>query len=206
MQKSEKTELKWVKRTVHGVQLLNNFELLTTQTQRTMRKLFLPALLAVTMITACSKDRLQPEATNNSTTSTPALPPAFYRYSGDDYSQRISKDSANKMIQSYLNSINYGTNDSTLRYLTFDADSMRNFLNDTSKGKIATIKFVVAHTLEYANSPKYGQDAKFRGEAITLVMVGLDENDQYIYTGDNKVYEHFRRCPSECLNQSATLD
>ncbi len=74
------------------------------------------------------------------------------RYSGLDYSQAISISEANQMIGSYLSSINYAANDTTLRSLSFDADTLRSYLNDTSHGKIVTLKFMLAHTPNYLAS------------------------------------------------------
>jgi len=166
-------------------------------------KLMTGVLLITALVAACSKQPVEPDTnTNNKKGKAPEQ-----RISGPGYSQLISKDSANRMIQSYLNSINYPSNDSTLRYLMFDADSLRNFLNDTSHGKIATVKFMLAHKLNYINQGKYGVDAHMVGTAITLVMVGMSENEQYIFSGPNnaQVYDNFYRCPNFCDELSAIL-
>lgn len=129
---------------------------------------------------------------------------SYYRYNGSDYSQPITPDAANEMIQSYLTSIKYPDNDSSLRSLKFDADSLRNYLNDTTNGKIVTLKFIVAHNQSYTQD-NYGRPAGLNGNAITLVVVGLDENDNYIYNRNNQVYDHFQPCPSNCGDEGALL-
>ena len=108
------------------------------------------------------------------------------------------------MISSYLTSINYPSNTETLRSLTFDADSLRAYLNDSSNGKIVTLKFMLAHQTNYTKN-HYGTNAGMRADAITLVLVGLDEDDNYIYSRGNKVYEHFSPCPTNCDNVSPLL-
>lgn len=108
------------------------------------------------------------------------------------------------MIQSYLTSINYPDNDSSLRSLTFDADSLRSYLNDTTHGRIVTIKFMLAHNKDYATN-YYGKPAGLNGNAITMVLVGLDDNNNYIYNRNNKVYDHLNPCPYNCGNESVLL-
>src|SRR5665213_1178167 len=41
----------------------------------------------------------------------------------------LTLDSANKMLQSYLNSINYETNDTDTRSIIFDANVLRSYLD-----------------------------------------------------------------------------
>jgi hypothetical protein len=159
---------------------------------------------------ACKKDSNPTEPLNVSGTSSGGAgnyggrPSLQFRYSGADYSQAISIADANSIIQSYLTSIDYPNNDSDLRSLTFDADTLRSYLNDTSHGRIVTLKFMLAHTSAYAQN-SYGKPAGLKANAMTLVIVGLDENDRYIYNRDNMVYEHFYPCPTECTNSSAIL-
>ncbi len=108
------------------------------------------------------------------------------------------------MIGSYLSSINYAENDTTLRSLTFDADTLRAYLNDTSHGKIVTLKFMLAHTPNYLANGNFGINAGLHAAAITLVVVGLDEQNNYVYNRNNQVYDYMNPCPTTCLG-NATL-
>lgn len=120
-----------------------------------------------------------------------------FRYSGPDYSQEISVDLANTLIGSYLTSIDYENNPYGLRSFTFDADTLRNYLNDTTNGRIATIRLMLAHQESYIES-NYGVNAGLDGRAITFIIVGLDENDNFVYNKNNAVYDNVRPCPVNC--------
>jgi len=124
------------------------------------------------------------------------------RYSGSDYSQAISIDSANRMILSYLTSIDYATNNTRLRSFTYDADTLRSYL---ANNNIKTLKFMLAHTAGYMNSGGYGKDANNQAGSVTFVIVGLDENDNYIYNNREMVYDNTRPCPTNCDGVSPLL-
>lgn len=124
------------------------------------------------------------------------------RYAGTDYSQAIKIDTANRMIASYLSSINYPSNDSSLRSLTFDADTLRAYLNDS---RIVTLKFMLAHQPGYMNGGRYGLNCGMKASALTVVIVGMDENDRYIYNNRSMVYEHAMPCPNSCSGLSSSL-
>jgi hypothetical protein len=122
---------------------------------------------------------------------------------GDQYSQPITRDTANRMIQSYLTSINYPQNQEGLRSLAIDADTLRAYLKDNN---IVTLKFMIAHRPEYINSGNYGVNAGGDLQALTLIVVGVDEGDKYIYARENFVYEHLQPCPTYCSGTSVTLN
>jgi len=169
------------------------------------------ALIIVISLMACQKKEREvlPDTTSSASGGSGNNPLStmarFTPGSGIDYSQPISKDSANRMIQSYLTSINYPTNDTTLTSLSFDADTLRSYLNDPSHAKIVTLKFMIAHKQTYMNSGHYGQFAGTRGNALTLVIVGLDDDDKYVYARANNVYDHLGNCPDKCTASAATL-
>lgn len=114
-----------------------------------------------------------------------------------DY-QPIPVDTANRMIMSYLNSINYGVNTAAPRSLIYDADSLRAYLNDTSKGKISYIKFMFAHQLDYINSGHEGQRPDSNTNAITMIIVGFDANNNYVLNRNNMVLDNCTPCPKHC--------
>jgi hypothetical protein len=118
------------------------------------------------------------------------------RYAGSDYSQSIPVTDANQMIQSYLNSVNYPAADTALRSLSFDADTLRAYLQNPN---IVTLKFVLAHQPAYATGASTkGVYAGQNPNAMTLVVVGLNEQDQFVLNNRNEVYEHFMLCPTVC--------
>ena len=112
-------------------------------------------------------------------------------------SQRVSIADANNMIQSYLTSISYPDNNTNLRSMTFDADTMRNFLNNSA---VVNLKFIVAHRDSYINSGKYGTYCGTNATGFTFVILGLNSSNQIIYTSNNMVMEHTRPCPTFCSN------
>ena len=113
-----------------------------------------------------------------------------------DYSQAIAIDTANMMIESYLNSINYQNNDSDLHCLIISADSLRDYLND--KKEIKYMKLVFAHTLDYIRSGHANQNCGYKINALTLVMVGFDAKGNYVYNNCGMVYDHATPCPAHC--------
>jgi len=127
----------------------------------------------------------------------------FYGFGGSlGGSQPITIDTANVMISSYLQSIQ-GNTDTDVQSFSMSADSLRQYLNDTSRGKIANLKIVFAHTMNYINSGGRGKYAGYRSGALTLIVVGYDINGNYIYNGQNEVYDHMVPCPTSCPNGPA---
>jgi hypothetical protein len=109
----------------------------------------------------------------------------------------ISTDSANKMISSYLNSIDYQHNDSSLRSLIFDADSLRAYLSNVN---IKHVKVMFAHTLDYINTNGQGNNAGYRSGALTVVFGGFDDQDNYVFWQTNRILDHGQPCPMDCVN------
>ena len=159
--------------------------------------LFIAASVCI-MVIACSKKN----STEPSVTKTPAVKPNISVRSlnlpQDGGSQFIPVDSANRMIGSYLASINYQHNDTDIKYMIVNADSLRKYLNDTSKGKITNVKLILAHTLAYVNAGGYGINAGYQSGAITIIMAGYDQNNNYIYGAQNTVLDHIYPCPYSC--------
>ena len=137
--------------------------------------------LIVLLFSACRKDAPDQFPQPSQNTKSPAM-----RYSGPDYSQHISSDTAELMISSYLQSVGYPQSTTAIRSLVFNADSMRAFL---SNGNIATLKFSLAHRPSYL-ATNYGYPAGSSAEALTFLLSGLDEeDDDYIYRNDTLVYD-----------------
>jgi len=113
-------------------------------------------------------------------------------------SQMITIDSANKMLQSYLNSINYTGTDTNLTAVIFNADSLRGYLNDTTNGKIAFVKLMFAHTLSYINNGGANQNCGYNNNNLTLIVAGYDTLNNYVYYGKGMVLDRGLPCPSNC--------
>lgn len=111
----------------------------------------------------------------------------------------VPNDSANKMINSYLNSINYSVNDTDLQSLTLDADAFRAYLDDPVVGsQVDRFRISFAHTLNYINSGHGGQNAGYRSGALTLVVVGLDETGNTVYYPGGQSINNATHCPPSC--------
>ena len=109
----------------------------------------------------------------------------------------INRDSANRMISSYLESIAAPAQSNSLASLIIDADSLRAYLNDTSL-HIKKVKIMFAHTLPYINSGNYGLFAGYGRGKLTTVLAGYDDNNNYMYWGGSAVMDNFRPCPNSC--------
>jgi hypothetical protein len=166
-------------------------------------KLIIATLVLLTIAAACSKDSSTGFNVTPQTTDGRAGNTGYYkggttaRLSGTGYSLPIAPDTANKMIASYLISVGYPNADTAVRSLSFDADTLRAYLQDPD---ITTVKFMVAHQLEYANSGFYGRPAGLKAEAITLVAVAMDDNGRTVLNSSAGVYDHFQKCPTVCPN------
>jgi len=166
-----------------------------------MKSTFLLASAAVALAftSACHK----PETCNNpnaDATRTVVTNPAVQHSTarvGAGYSQSVTLDEANKMISSYLTSVNYPYQDSAIRSLSFDADSLRAYLKDS---RITTMKFVFGHQLSYvaSGSDVFGKYVGMKPNALTIIAVGVDENNSVIRNSTGGVYEHALPCPNMC--------
>lgn len=106
----------------------------------------------------------------------------------------IPVDSANRMIQSYLNSI--GNDAGDLKSLIFDADSLRALLSD--QPQIKKVRLFFAHTLSYINSGGEGQPCGYRSGELTIVIAGYNTSGNYLFYPAGKVPDTGIPCPSSC--------
>lgn len=167
-----------------------------------MNRLFpLFAFLSFAILISCNKKEANNAVANPApvTVSNNYNPTHSARLAGPNYSQSISMDMANNMIQSYLTSVNYPYTDTALRALSFDADTMRAYLKDT---RIVTLKFVMAHQVAYSQA-SFGKYAGMKPGALTMIIVGLDENNVIIRNSYGGFYEHFDPCPASCPGGSS---
>jgi|SRR5690606_3999440 len=107
------------------------------------------------------------------------------------------------MIQSYLTGVGYPAVDTAIRSLIFDADTLRAYLANPN---IVTLKVMLAHKQSYIHSGHEGTGSGLNPEALTLVVVGLNNNDNYVPNSKGQVYDHLLNCPSNCPGfSSATI-
>lgn len=114
-----------------------------------------------------------------------------------DVEQRtfIEKDQANRMIGSYLKSIDYPEKDNQVRSLSLNADSLRLYLQDTS---IKKIKVIVAHNMDYILSGFEGKVPAPGQFATTFIVVGINSFDKIVYSTVNRVMDNAAPCPQMC--------
>jgi len=112
------------------------------------------------------------------------------------FSRFITTDSANKMVTSYLKSIPAADSSKSLRYVVFDADSLRSYLSDTS---ITQLKVMFSHTLAFINAGNEGKYAGYRTGALTFILAAYDRAGNYVYKQGNRVLEHSMPCPTNCV-------
>ena len=162
-------------------------------------------LLATASMSACKKESETVVAPTKTTTDSNPMyglsnfdPKGMSRYSGELYSQSISIDAANSMIGSYLSSVHFPAQDTAIRSMAFDADTLRSYLADNS---IKTIRFYMAHTPTQTQL-KPGVYAGYNPQAMTMIIVGYSQSDSLVRNKRNGVYEHLYPCPTYC-NQSS---
>lgn len=113
----------------------------------------------------------------------------------------ISRDTANKMINSYLNSINYSVNDTDVKSFIINVATLKNFLD--SEQNITQFKIFFAHTLRFINSGHANQYAGYSSNALTIIIAGVDSNGDYVYYPGTTVIDNSAHCPSNCPPGSA---
>ncbi len=117
----------------------------------------------------------------------------------DSASHFMPVDSANKMLGSYLNSINYQYNDTDIRSLTVDVKQLRRYIDSMSgSDSITSIKLMFAHTLSYANSSKVNTNAGYKSNALTIIIAAYKANGSYVYYTGNTVLDYTQPCPPVC--------
>ena len=157
----------------------------------------------ICLLSACNRQA----ATDPGADATPvhvtntALVKSNARFVSTEYSQPISIDTANRMISSYLTSVNYPMVDTALRSLAFNADTLRAYLSDA---RVSSLEFYVAHQLSYLNggSNRFGKNVGMKPGALTIIAVGLDADGNVVRNSSNGVYEHAMPCPNNCPNLS----
>ena len=116
----------------------------------------------------------------------------------DDIDGYVAKDTANKMIESYLTSIKSEDNNSdrpNLNSLILEADPLRDYLQNP---EIRRVKVMLAHSLEFINSGHFGQNAGYHSGELTIVLAGYNKDGDYVFSPGNRVLNHAMPCPRNC--------
>lgn len=115
-----------------------------------------------------------------------------------DPSSFITIDSANKMLTSYLNSINYQNNDTDIQSITFNAADLRRLLDSmTNSSTISEVQIKFAHKLSYINDGNGNQPAGYNYDALTLLLIGVNASGNYVNQATS-IMNHGRPCPKTC--------
>lgn len=141
-------------------------------------------VLAITL-NACQQSTPQNQQTAN-LSSSPSLDSIYKAH-------LIPMDSANKMIGSYLTSIE--GKDGEMYSLIMNADALRAYLSDTS---IKNVKLMFSHTLDYINAGNEGVPASYKSGEFTIIMAGYNSAGNYIFAPNNMVLDRAMPCPSSC--------
>ena len=116
----------------------------------------------------------------------------------------IRVDSANKMLTSYLASVNTTSHADDLHSLIIDAEALRTYLADAD---IKHVKIMFAHRLDYINSGNAGVYAGNKINALTVVIAGYDEDNNYVCTPTGTYLDNAAPCPYSCpQNGTASSD
>ena len=174
-----------------------------------MRKrtiIFATALSATVLFTACNQPNSSSTTHSDSTATVTAaatqtakrISPKLLPPHDGPYSQFIPIDSANKMLLSYLNSINYQGNDSDLQCIVFDANQVRKMLADPT---ISNIKIMFAHSLDYINNGGQNIPCGYTAKEFTVIISGYNQKGNYVYNPTNTVLEIGSPCPPNCVTE-----
>lgn len=103
----------------------------------------------------------------------------------------IPVDQANGYIDNYIQSY-FSQGKFPIKSVSIDAASLRNYLN--ANLTIENVKIVLGQT-----------DDTTTGK-ITMILVGYDQNGNYILNSDNTVLDNTMPCPDQCPNGVAGED
>lgn len=116
---------------------------------------------------------------------------------GEVHSDFIPIDTGNKMLSSYLNSIDYSDNDTDLHSLVISASQLKQYLN-TAPDSIAYFKLMFAHKLSYVNAGHVNTNVGYSRNAFTIIIAACDTYGNYIYANGNQVLDYSSPCPPGC--------
>jgi hypothetical protein len=155
------------------------------------------SILSLVFLAACQ---------NAQTTETNATETAkVQQLVSNQSSSFIPVDSANKMVTSYLTSINHPQKDSAVLSFTFSASELRRLLDSVDHpDSLKDVQIKLAHSLEYINNGPHTTPAGFNKNALRLLISGVDYNGNTILL-NNEVMNHSMPCPNSCPPGTAAL-
>jgi hypothetical protein len=155
------------------------------------------SILSLVFLAACQ---------NAQTTETNATETAkVQQLVSNQSSSFIPVDSANKMVTSYLASINHPQKDSAVLSFTFSASELRRLLDSVDHpDSLKDVQIRLAHSLDYINNGPHGTPAGFNKNALRLLISGVDYNGNTILL-NNEVMNHSMPCPNSCPPGTAAL-
>ncbi|MBL7717700.1 MAG: hypothetical protein JNL72_02600 [Flavipsychrobacter sp.] len=159
-----------------------------------MKKAMLIA--AISFLSACNSDSSQKDnQTATEKTPSESTQSARLTVGRTQDTTFVNKDTANRMIESYLQSISAPVHQNSMASMIINADSLRAYLSDTS---IHKMKVMFAHTRNYMNNGNFGQYCGTTSGQLTLIFSGFDENDNYKFFDGNEVMNNCKPCPTIC--------
>lgn len=163
-----------------------------------MRKLHLLTwAFALLCLYSCKKDKkTEAEAVQQESLATESGPSGGYsviNYNINTDPHLVPVDTANKMIRSYLKSVE--NDDEMLHSLVINAETIRQYLKDSS---IKEVKIMFAHTLNYINSGHEGQSSGLKSNALTVVLAGYKSDGTFVVLPGDKIINKARPCPTSC--------
>lgn len=158
-------------------------------------KMTIAALIAAASLTACQGGGENKDAANKQTEPMALSSSADSSSLPDTCETCIPVDTANKMINSYITSLNGNSGNEYLYSLIADADDLREYLDNNPN--VTNVKFMFAHTLDYINNGHGGQNCNTKAGALTLVIAGYDASGNYVI-GTNGVMDNLQPCPINC--------
>lgn len=158
-------------------------------------KMTIAALIAAASLTACQGGGENKDAANKQTEPMALAASPDSTTLPDTCLTCIPVDSANKMINSYITSLNGNSGNEYLYSLIADADELREYLN--ANGSVKHVKLMFAHTLSYINSGHGGENCNTKAGKLTLIIAGYDASGNYVI-GNNGVMDNLQPCPINC--------
>lgn len=153
-------------------------------------------LVSFSLILAGCSDSGEQNATGEAKVDT-TVQAMTAQFGAEEQEVLVPADTANIMIKSYLNSINYAQNDSSLKSIIVNADALRGYLTGSEGQRIHKLKIMFAHTMDYISSGGQNQYAYYNSGELTVVLAGYDDNGNYIFV-NNKAMDRTLPCPANC--------
>lgn len=119
-------------------------------------------------------------------------------------SSYIPADSANRMISSYISSLQ--GNPDELHSLLLNAEALRTYLNSDAGQGASTIKVMFAHTLDYINAGNEGVPCGYGSGKLSVVLAGYDAEGNYVLVPSGTGIDFAHPCPSACPTGQASGD